>query len=47
MILNELDEWKKPDNMEEFIPLLDVRFHNEFVRTYAVKNLENITDRDL
>lgn len=40
-------EWKKPDKSEEYIPLLDVRFHNEYVRSYAVENLTKLTDKEL
>ena len=47
MVLEELEDWNKPDDSEEFVPLLDVRFHNEFVRSYAVQNLDKLTDRDL
>lgn len=47
IVLKELQEWKLPENVEEFVPLLDVRFHNEYVRSFAVQNLEKLTDRDL
>ena len=47
IVLKELHEWKKPDNVEEYVPLLDVRFHNEYVRTYAVENLSKLTDKDV
>lgn len=47
MVLEELPGWKLPKKLEEFVPLLDVRFHNEFVRTYAVRHLEKMTDKEM
>ena len=47
IVLEEIPFWKLPDNVEEFVPILDVRFHNEFVRSYAVKNLEKMTNKDV
>lgn len=37
MVIEILPEWSLPEKAEEFVPFLDVRFHNEFVRCYAVK----------
>jgi hypothetical protein len=48
IVLRELHEWKKPDSVEEYVPLLDVRFHNGYVRSFAVEHMsKHMTDKDI
>jgi len=47
IVLQEINEWNLPEQLEEFVILLDVRFHNEYVRKYAVKHMEKMTDKEM
>lgn len=47
ILTNEIDTWKNIASLDEFVILLDSRVHNEHIRAFAVKKLENMSDNDL
>lgn len=46
-MLEVLDDWHRNTGFSQYIILLDGRFHNEAVRTYAVEKLEEMSDAEL
>lgn len=46
LVMN-IESWNSGTGFAQYIILLDARFHNEAVRTFAVRQLEKMSDADL
>lgn len=45
--MNNIENWLFHKGWLEYVSLLDSRHHNEFLRAFAVKKLESMTDQEL